>query len=193
MSAPCSPSESCPALSRCRASPPTSTGVPTSTRRSRTNGYAKRSENFAPGCDITPATTVPRIHVDLHERDSSECPDEPLLTYLRARLQRADVAYLQRRYPSVGPPTPKSPSVPLPRGKISPRMFRAHVYEISRLGRREDDSSHQDETSTHEARNGRERNFFGAAYILLHSKPLYRRTPGGGCQVQPACCPMSLP
>jgi hypothetical protein len=45
---------------------------------------------------------VPRIHVDLHERDSSECPDEPLPTYLRARLQRADVAYLQPPVPIAG-------------------------------------------------------------------------------------------
>src|SRR5215813_10935104 len=95
MSVQCSPSEYYPALSRCRASPPTSTGVPMSTRRSRTNGYAKRSENFAPGCDSTPATPVPRIHVDVHERGSSEHPDEPLLTNLRVRLQRADVAYLR--------------------------------------------------------------------------------------------------
>jgi hypothetical protein len=73
-----------------------------STRRSRTNGYAKRSENFAPGCDSTPATPVPRMHVDVHERGSSEPPDEPLLTYLRARLQRADVAYLRPSVPIVG-------------------------------------------------------------------------------------------
>src|SRR5262249_33363086 len=38
---------------------------------------------------------VPRIHVDVHERGSSEHPDEPLLTNLRVRLQRADVAYLR--------------------------------------------------------------------------------------------------
>src|SRR5262244_145466 len=31
----------------------------------------------------------------MHERGSSEHPDEPLLTYLRARLQRAEVAYLR--------------------------------------------------------------------------------------------------
>ncbi len=35
------------------------------------------------------------MHVDVHERGSSEYPDEPFLTYLRARLQRADVAYLR--------------------------------------------------------------------------------------------------
>src|SRR5262249_12544028 len=102
MSAPCSPSEYCPALSRCRASPPTSTGVPTSTRRSRINGYAKRSENFAPGCDLTPATTVPRIYIDVHERSSSEHPDEPLLTYIRERLQRAEAAYLRPPVPIAG-------------------------------------------------------------------------------------------
>src|SRR5262245_41962827 len=95
MSVQCSPSEYYPALSRCRASPPTSTGVPMSTRRSCTNGYVKRSENFAPGCDSTPATPVPRMHVDVHERGSSEHPDEPLLTYLRTRLQRPAAAYLR--------------------------------------------------------------------------------------------------
>src|SRR5215510_2293379 len=95
MSAPCFLSESCPALCRCRASPPTSTGAPTSTRRSRTNGYTKRSENSARGCDSTPATPVPRSHVDGHERGSTEDPDEPLLPYLQERLQRADVAYLR--------------------------------------------------------------------------------------------------
>src|SRR5262245_26664150 len=102
MSAQFSPSEYYPALSRCRASLPTSTGVPRSTRRSHTNGYAKRSENFAPGCDIAPATTVPRTHVDMHEGGSSGYPDEPLLTYLRARLQRTDVAYLRPAVPIAG-------------------------------------------------------------------------------------------
>jgi hypothetical protein len=38
----------------------------------------------------------------VHERGSSEYPDEPLLTYLRARLQRADVAYLRSPVPIAG-------------------------------------------------------------------------------------------
>src|SRR5262249_3178160 len=50
-----------------------------------------------------------------------------------AHFQAPSPAGLQRRYPAVGPPTPKSPAVPLPRSKMSPRMFRTHVYEISRL------------------------------------------------------------
>ena len=38
----------------------------------------------------------------MHERGSSEHPDEPLLTYLRARLQRAEVAYLRPPVPIAG-------------------------------------------------------------------------------------------
>jgi len=38
----------------------------------------------------------------VHERGSSEPPDEPLLTYLRARLQRTDVAYLRPPVPIAG-------------------------------------------------------------------------------------------
>src|SRR5262245_4250478 len=102
MLAQCSPSDSCPALCRCRASPPTSTGVPTSTRRSCTNGYAKRSGNFVLGCDIRPTTTVPGMHADVHERGSSEYPDAPLLTYLQTRLQRAELAYLRPPVPIAG-------------------------------------------------------------------------------------------
>jgi hypothetical protein len=50
-----------------------------------------------------------------------------------AHFQAPSPAGLQRRYPAVAPPTPKSPAVPLPQSKMSPRMFRTHVYEISRL------------------------------------------------------------
>src|SRR5262249_5956248 len=43
-----------------------------------------------------------RIHVNVHERGSSEHPDEPLLTYLRARLQQAEAAYLRPPVPIAG-------------------------------------------------------------------------------------------
>ena len=39
--------------------------------------------------------TEPRIHVNVHEHGSPEHPDERLLTYLRARLQRPAAAYLR--------------------------------------------------------------------------------------------------
>ncbi len=38
----------------------------------------------------------------MHERGSSEHPDTPLLTYLRARLQRAEAAYLCPPVPIAG-------------------------------------------------------------------------------------------
>ena len=37
----------------------------------------------------------PGSHVDVHERGSTEAPDERLLTYLRERLQRPAAAYLR--------------------------------------------------------------------------------------------------
>src|SRR5262249_43962750 len=52
------------------------------------------------GSILPPSCT--RIHVDVHERGSSEYPDEPLLTYLRARLQRAEAAYLRPPVPIAG-------------------------------------------------------------------------------------------
>ena len=42
------------------------------------------------------------MHADVHERGSSEYPAAPLLTYLQARLQRAEMAYLRPPVPIAG-------------------------------------------------------------------------------------------